>query len=126
MMARYDKYPESKEKGIQGLPRLVIFASEQVSVVKEWEKEREEEGEEEEEEECSTCYIPIQSHYSVKKSSIIMGLGTDNVISVKCDERSLTYYLLAHLTHSLPSFAEQGWTPLIWRGRSRKAKRRLA
>jgi glutamate/tyrosine decarboxylase-like PLP-dependent enzyme len=30
MAARYHKYPETKERGIQHLPRLVVFASEQV------------------------------------------------------------------------------------------------
>lgn len=35
MMARYYKYPESKERGIQHLPTLVFFASEQVCVQKE-------------------------------------------------------------------------------------------
>lgn len=32
MAARYHKYPETKEKGIQHLPRLVMFASEQVII----------------------------------------------------------------------------------------------
>ena len=34
MMARYYKYPESKERGIQHLPTLVFFASEHVCVKK--------------------------------------------------------------------------------------------
>ncbi|XP_019857933.1 PREDICTED: glutamate decarboxylase 1-like [Amphimedon queenslandica] len=54
MAARYHKYPETKEKGIQHLPRLVIFGSE-------------------------------QCHYSNQKSAIIMGIGTEAVIKVKCD-----------------------------------------
>lgn len=29
----------------------------------------------------------IQSHYSVKKSAAVLGLGTENVVVVKCDER---------------------------------------
>ncbi|CAG14480.1 unnamed protein product, partial [Tetraodon nigroviridis] len=27
------------------------------------------------------------SHYSVKKSAAVLGLGTDNVVTVKCDKR---------------------------------------
>ena len=106
MMARYHKYPESKEKGIQGLPRLVIFTSEQVSKVEE----------EEEEEESSATLFTVQSHYSIKKSAIIMGLGTDSVIAVKTDDRSYTLVTHHHCTTSdLPLPTEQGWIPLTWR-----------
>jgi glutamate decarboxylase len=56
MAARYHKYPETKERGIQHLPRLVVFASE-------------------------------QGHYSNLKSAFMMGIGTEGVISVNCDDR---------------------------------------
>ena len=32
-------------------------------------------------------FPPIQSHYSVKKSAAVLGMGSDNVVMVKCDER---------------------------------------
>lgn len=35
---------------------------------------------------CSV-FPPIQSHYSLKKSAAVLGLGTDNMVVVKCDER---------------------------------------
>lgn len=35
----------------------------------------------------SVVFRPIQSHYSLKKSAAVLGLGTDNMVMVKCDER---------------------------------------
>ena len=32
------------------------------------------------------CFV-IKGHYSVKKSAIVMGLGTEGVVSVKSDAR---------------------------------------
>ena len=39
----------------------------------------------------------LQSHYSVMKSSIILGVGMDNVIKVKCDKRYNNYINFVHL-----------------------------
>uniref|UniRef100_A0ABM5GPF6 Acidic amino acid decarboxylase GADL1 isoform X1 n=1 Tax=Pogona vitticeps TaxID=103695 RepID=A0ABM5GPF6_9SAUR len=55
-LARYKYCPDIKEKGLSGMPRLVLFTSE----------------------EC---------HYSVKKAASFLGLGTQNVYFIKCDER---------------------------------------
>ena len=30
--------------------------------------------------------VPFQCHYSVKKSASFLGIGSDNVIAVKCEE----------------------------------------
>lgn len=29
----------------------------------------------------------FQSHYSIKKAAAVVGIGMDNVIAIKCDER---------------------------------------
>ncbi|XP_075952437.1 cysteine sulfinic acid decarboxylase-like [Anarhichas minor] len=55
-LARYQRFPEVKSKGLCGLPRLTIFTS-------------------------------SESHYSVTKGAAFLGIGTDNVIIVKVDER---------------------------------------
>ena len=31
-------------------------------------------------------YLCFQSHFSVKKAAITLGIGTDNVIAVECDD----------------------------------------
>ena len=54
-LARFDKYPEVKEKGFYGLPRLVVFVS-------------------------------SHAHYSARKNASLLGIGSDNVIKVECDE----------------------------------------
>ncbi|XP_044100322.1 glutamate decarboxylase 1-like [Neovison vison] len=36
---------------------------------------------------CIVLLVSEQDHYSVKKAAAILGIGTDNVIEVKCDER---------------------------------------
>ncbi|XP_058547588.1 LOW QUALITY PROTEIN: glutamate decarboxylase 1-like [Neofelis nebulosa] len=36
---------------------------------------------------CCVLFVSEQGHYSVKKAAAILGIGTDNVIEVKCDER---------------------------------------
>ncbi|XP_006731604.1 glutamate decarboxylase 1-like [Leptonychotes weddellii] len=35
---------------------------------------------------CVVLFVSEQGHYSVKKAAAILGIGTDNVIEVKCDE----------------------------------------
>uniref|UniRef100_A0A8D1DUS8 Glutamate decarboxylase 1 n=1 Tax=Sus scrofa TaxID=9823 RepID=A0A8D1DUS8_PIG len=36
---------------------------------------------------CIVLFVSEQGQYSVKKAAAILGIGTDNVIEVKCDER---------------------------------------
>ncbi|EHA98324.1 Glutamate decarboxylase 1, partial [Heterocephalus glaber] len=36
---------------------------------------------------CVTLFVSEQGHYSVKKAAALLGIGIDNVIEVKCDER---------------------------------------
>ncbi|XP_010601687.1 glutamate decarboxylase 1 [Fukomys damarensis] len=36
---------------------------------------------------CIALFVSEQGHYSVKKAAALLGIGTDNVIEVKCDER---------------------------------------
>ena len=56
ILARYNKFADTKENGVRGLPRLVAFGSD-------------------------------SSHYSLSKSSIWMGHGTNSVVKVKTDDR---------------------------------------
>jgi glutamate decarboxylase len=53
LLARHKYWPDVKQKGLQSLPALVIFTSE-------------------------------QAHFSIKKAAAVTGIGTDNVITVKC------------------------------------------
>ena len=55
-LARFYQFPEVKEKGLHGLPRLVAFVSE-------------------------------HSHYSARKNGSLLGIGSDNVVAVECDEQ---------------------------------------
>lgn len=55
-VARFQRFPESRQLGSRALPRLVLFASE----------------------EC---------HYSIQKGAAFLGIGTDNVVLVRADER---------------------------------------
>lgn len=55
-VARFQRFPESRQQGSRALPRLVLFASE----------------------EC---------HYSIQKGAAFLGIGTDNVVLVRADER---------------------------------------
>lgn len=54
-LARFDKFPEVKEKGLHGLPHMVVFVS-------------------------------SHSHYSARKNASLLGIGSDNVIKVDCDD----------------------------------------
>jgi glutamate/tyrosine decarboxylase-like PLP-dependent enzyme len=38
-------------------------------------------------------FTSCQAHYSVDKVAILMGLGTDNVVKVKCDHMYVRLYL---------------------------------
>ena len=106
MIARHKMFPEFKQKGLKGLPQLVLYTSEHVSNFSFffssalfpiwWRK---------------TCLIALviyvssvkhfffclslhffwqQSHYSIKGAGAATGLGTDNVVEVPCDERFVT------------------------------------
>lgn len=56
LVSRYHKFPETRDKGVQHLPKLIIFISE-------------------------------QGHYSIRKFGMVMGMGLDGVVAVKCDDR---------------------------------------
>ncbi|XP_030629393.1 glutamate decarboxylase 1 [Chanos chanos] len=78
LLARFHRFPEVKTKGMNGLPRLVLFTSE-------------------------------HSHYSVKSSAAVLGIGIDNIILVKCDERGKM--LPAELESSIASAKAKGLVP---------------
>ncbi|TKC49101.1 hypothetical protein EI555_002663 [Monodon monoceros] len=48
---------------------------------------------------CIVLFVSEQGQYSVKKSAAILGMGTDNVIEAKCDERAKLLFV------SLPQLA---------------------
>uniref|UniRef100_A0A8D0GMB7 Glutamate decarboxylase 1 n=1 Tax=Sphenodon punctatus TaxID=8508 RepID=A0A8D0GMB7_SPHPU len=57
-----------------------------------------------------TLFASEHSHYSVKKAAAVLGIGTDNVIAVKCDERGkmIPYELEANILKA----KRQGRVPL--------------
>lgn len=40
---------------------------------------------------CSFMFFLIQSHFSIKKAAIMLGIGLNNVCSIPCDERFVTF-----------------------------------
>ncbi|XP_057383063.1 LOW QUALITY PROTEIN: glutamate decarboxylase 1-like, partial [Balaenoptera acutorostrata] len=80
LVARYKQYPEIKTKGMTALPCIVLFVSEQV-----------------------------RSLFSKKKAAAILGMGTDNIIEVKCDERGKM--IPAELEKNILQAKSKGQTP---------------
>lgn len=56
---------------------------------------------------CLFSFLP-KGHYSVKKAAAILGIGTDNVIEVKCDERyvsnTFSKIVIIIMLHRLKSY----------------------
>ncbi|KAF5919054.1 glutamate decarboxylase 1-like [Diceros bicornis minor] len=58
---------------------------------------------------CIVLFVSEQGHYSVKKAAAILGIGTDNVIEVKCDERGKM--IPAELEKNILQVKRKGQTP---------------
>ncbi|XP_045880322.1 glutamate decarboxylase 1-like [Meles meles] len=58
---------------------------------------------------CIVLLVSEQGHYSVKKAAAILGIGTDNVIEVKCDERGKM--IPAELEKNILQAKTKGQTP---------------
>uniref|UniRef100_A0A8C0L1E3 Glutamate decarboxylase 1-like n=1 Tax=Canis lupus dingo TaxID=286419 RepID=A0A8C0L1E3_CANLU len=58
---------------------------------------------------CIVLFVSEQGHYSVKKAAAILGIGTDNVIEVKCDERGRM--IPAELEKNILEAKRKGQTP---------------
>uniref|UniRef100_A0A4X1TR30 Glutamate decarboxylase 1 n=1 Tax=Sus scrofa TaxID=9823 RepID=A0A4X1TR30_PIG len=58
---------------------------------------------------CIVLFVSEQGHYSVKKAAAILGIGTDNVIEVKCDERGKM--IPAELEKNVLQAKRKGQTP---------------
>ncbi|XP_064149281.1 glutamate decarboxylase 1-like [Loxodonta africana] len=56
-------------------------------------------------------FVSEQGHYSVKKAAAILGIGTDNVIEVKCDERGRM--IPAELEKNIAQAKRKGQTPFF-------------
>ncbi|XP_070548106.1 cysteine sulfinic acid decarboxylase-like isoform X2 [Ptychodera flava] len=80
-IARFKKYGAAvKSDGLFGLPRLILFTSE-------------------------------QSHYSIQKGAALLGMGTNSVILVKCDERGKM--IPGDLEEKIIATKEKGNVPLF-------------
>lgn len=55
-MARHQRYPDCKSRGMQGVPTLRLYTSE-------------------------------HAHYSIKKGAFFLGFGTDNLVTIPCDQQ---------------------------------------
>jgi hypothetical protein len=79
-MARHYFYPDTKKNGLFGLPKLIVFTSEHVSIAPKY---------------TSTIVRllkplllnTIQSHYSVQKAVAILGIGTEQTKLIPVDKR---------------------------------------
>ncbi|XP_029073500.1 LOW QUALITY PROTEIN: glutamate decarboxylase 1-like [Monodon monoceros] len=58
---------------------------------------------------CIVLFVSEQGQYSVKKSAAILGMGTDNVIEAKCDERGKM--IPAELEKNILQTKRKGQTP---------------
>ncbi|XP_004448832.2 glutamate decarboxylase 1-like [Dasypus novemcinctus] len=58
---------------------------------------------------CIVLFVSEQGHYSVKKAAAILGIGTGNVIEVKCDERGKM--IPAELEKNILQAKRKGQTP---------------
>ena len=92
-VARFHRFPESRQKGSWALPRLALFTSREVRErglpAPGWGDGK------------GTGFgigpplrprsdprlLPAQSHYSIQKGAAFLGIGTDNVRLVGTDER---------------------------------------
>ncbi|XP_068123321.1 cysteine sulfinic acid decarboxylase isoform X2 [Hyperolius riggenbachi] len=79
-IARFQRFPHCKERGLQALPRLTLFTSE-------------------------------ESHYSVQKGAAFLGIGTDNVILVKTDDRGKIKP--EDLEHKIQKAKSEGYVPFL-------------
>ncbi|GLH15075.1 Glutamate decarboxylase [Gryllus bimaculatus] len=78
--ARFHAAPHVKTKGLHGLPRMVLFTSE-------------------------------DAHYSIKKLASFLGLGSDNVLMVKCDSNGKMDSV--HLEQLVLQAQEEGALPFM-------------
>ncbi|XP_040278170.1 cysteine sulfinic acid decarboxylase [Bufo bufo] len=79
-LARFQRFPQCKEKGLQALPRLVVFTSQ-------------------------------ESHYSIQKGAAFLGIGTDNVILVKTNDRGKI--IPEDLDHKIQKVKSEGSVPFL-------------
>ncbi|KAK0098454.1 hypothetical protein PV326_008217 [Microctonus aethiopoides] len=79
-LARYYKFPNLKETGLAGSPRLIIFTSE-------------------------------DAHYSVKKMAAFLGIGTNNVYSIKVD--NVGKMSIDDLIRQIEKALDEGAVPLM-------------
>ncbi|XP_072261860.1 cysteine sulfinic acid decarboxylase isoform X2 [Pyxicephalus adspersus] len=79
-LARFQRFPHCKEKGLHALPRLVLFTSQ-------------------------------ESHYSIRKGAAFLGIGTDNVILVKTNNRGKMEP--EDLDHKIEEAKSKGFFPFL-------------
>ena len=89
LLARHRKFPKIKEEGMYSGQKLVVYTSSQVTCLNkviilirsEFLFTNL----------CSLMFFLIQSHFSIKKAAIMLGIGLNNVCSIPCDERFVTF-----------------------------------
>lgn len=64
-----------------------------------------------------------QSHYSIKKSAIILGLGTESVIAVNCDDKLA---MMSYTSNVVLFIVEEKWIQWIQIEKLRKLNKKLA
>ncbi|KAL1122480.1 hypothetical protein AAG570_002811, partial [Ranatra chinensis] len=92
VLARFNKFPEVKRKGLSSIPPLVLFTSQDVIMV------------------YILKFNPI-AHYSVIKSANWLGIGTDNVVAVQTDEKGCM--IPNELVKSVKKAINEGKVPLM-------------
>ncbi|GAB5573842.1 glutamate decarboxylase 1 isoform X2 [Prionailurus iriomotensis] len=95
-LARYQRYPDCKQRGLRGLPPLALFTSKEsegtvsaADIVHTLSTQSVVCGPAESGSPGSLSEMPDlrNCHYSIKKGAAFLGLGTDSVWIVKTDER---------------------------------------
>ena len=93
-VARFHRFPESRQKGSWALPRLALFTSREVrsGVCRPpgWGDGKGTGfgiGPPLSAPDLTPIFSPAQSHYSIQKGAAFLGIGTDNVRLVGTDER---------------------------------------
>ena len=85
--ARQRAVPDAKQLGLSAMPRLVMFTSEHVRYLFMFQCPCTGTGKWSAVHVCEYFLCIFKAHFSIKRAGAILGIGTDNVICIKTDER---------------------------------------